>query len=229
MISACKSSIREATSKDPKIEDLEEKLARLEPWKQIAFMAMTLERMWPNFQRFSKETGFGDPSVPRAVLDTAWLWLAPGNHPENLDSLLSACQEQAPNTENFRSPLTSAALDAANAAEALVEALMDPESPQPMEVAALARETVDLWVQEGLKLDPNAPRFEEAVSDHALMRGEIGRQHEDSKILAEWTGTREGLVRELRARCADATPLDRSEGSPSTSSKARSANPPNRL
>ncbi|MGK3969345.1 DUF416 family protein [Sorangium sp. So ce118] len=42
----------------------------LEPWKRIAFMAQIAERMLPN-QRFSAETGFGDVSVLRNVLDTA--------------------------------------------------------------------------------------------------------------------------------------------------------------
>jgi uncharacterized protein YjaG (DUF416 family) len=177
-------------------------LRKLPPWKRIAFMAQIGERMLPNFQRFSAETGFGDVSVLRNALDTAWAWIESGRLLSNLAELREACEQQAPDTELFSSPYTSAALDAANVAALLLDALEQPDEAQPVDVASLARDTVDLFVQERMNLDPNAPGFEETILRHHLMQSELRHQREDLEALTRWSEDRESLGRELRAKFA---------------------------
>jgi hypothetical protein len=158
-----------------------------------------------NYQRFSAETGFGDVSILRNALDTAWTWIESGRLLGNLAELREACEQQAPDTEQFRSLYTSAALDAANVAAIILEALERPDEARPVDVASLARDTVDLFVQERMNLDPNAPGFEEAILRHNLMQSELRRQREDLEALTKWSGDRETAGRELRAKSAGRT------------------------
>ncbi len=181
-------------------EKLGESLQRLPAWKRIAFMAQVGERLLPNYERFSRETGFGDVSLLRSALDAAWTWIESGKLPDGLKILRGACERQAPHTEKFRSPYTSAALDAANVAAAVLDALGRPNEAQPVEVASLARDTVDLFVQELMNLDPNAPGFEEAILRHDLMQRELRRQREDLEALNKSSDERQTAGRELRAR-----------------------------
>jgi uncharacterized protein YjaG (DUF416 family) len=183
-------------------KELEVRLQRLAAWKRIAFMAQVGMRMLPNYERFSAETGFGDASVLRRTLDAAWSWVESGKPPSDLTTLREACEKQAPDTERFRSRYTSAALDAANAAVAILDAIERPDEARPEEVASLARDTIDLFVQELMDLDPNAPNFENAVLRHDLMQRELRRQREDLETLATWLGERSTAGRELRGTWA---------------------------
>lgn len=183
-------------------ETLGRSLQKLAPWKQIAFMVQVGERMLPNYRHFSKETGFGNASILRHALNTVWIWIESGKQPDNLDDLRKACEQQAPDTEQFRSPYTSAALDAANATAAVLDALERPSEARPVDVASLARDTVDLFVQECIELDPNTLEFEEAILRHSLMQRELRRQREDLEALTKLSGTRQAACLEFRARSA---------------------------
>ena len=178
---------------------LERSLRKLPAWKQVAFMALLGARMLPNYRRFSAETGFGNVSVLEEAFDAAWTWIESGKSPANLTALLKACERQAPVTEDFSSPYTSAALDAANVAEATLDAIARPDQVHPTEVASLARDTVDLFVQELVALDPNAPSFQEAILRHPLMQRELRQQREDLETLGKWSSDRQRAARELRA------------------------------
>jgi uncharacterized protein len=107
-----------------------------------------------------------------------------------------------PNTEQFRSPYTSAALDAANAIAAVLYGLERPEEARPVEVASLARDTVDLFVQNLMSLDPNVTGFEEAILEHSLMQRELRRQREDLDALTGWSNDGSTAGSELRTRSA---------------------------
>lgn len=181
----------------------EEKLARslqnLAPWKRMAFMAQLGARMLPNYKRFSDETGFGDVSILRQAFDAAWRWIESDKAPNNLVELREACEQQAPDTERFRSPYTSAALDAANAAAGILDAIEHPDRMRLTEIASLARDTVDLFVQHLMGLDPNAPGFEEAILRHDLMQRELRCQRKDLEALEKWPGSRQAASHEFRA------------------------------
>lgn len=187
---------------------LRRSLQKLPPWKQIAFMVQVGERMLPNYSRFSAEAGFGDVSVLRNALDAAWTWIESGQLLDNVAELRDACDQQAPNTEQFHSPYTSAALDAANVAAIILDALEQPDEARPVDVASLARDTVDLFIQEHMNLDPNAPGFEETILRHHLMQTELRHQREALEALTKLFGDRETAGRELRAKF-----VDRIEGS----------------
>lgn len=184
---------------------LRQSLTRLDPWKRVAFMALSCERMVPNYDRFSAGSGFGDPQVLRRGIDAAWSWMESAQVPDDLKSVRAQVEQQAPNTEDFSSPFTSAALDAANAVASLLDAIDELDSADPVEVASLARDTVDLYVQEIENWDPNDRNLEDAIRCHPLMQAELRRQRNDLDYLEHWTGSQRDAARQLRARGGDVT------------------------
>jgi uncharacterized protein YjaG (DUF416 family) len=163
---------------------LERSLRKLPAWKQVAFMALLGARMIPNYRRFSAETVFGNVSVLEEAFDAAWTWIESGKSPANLTALLKACERQAPDTEDFSSPYTSAALDAASVAEITLDAIERPDQVRLTEAATLARDTVDMFVRVLLDLDSNALGLEEALR-HPLMQRELRQQREDMEMLPQ--------------------------------------------
>lgn len=181
---------------------LRQSLARLDPWKRVAFMALCCERMVPNYNHFTADSGFGDSLALRRGVDAAWSWLESNRAPDHLKAVRERVEQQVPDTEGFSSPFTSAALDAANAVASMLDAVSQPEGADAVEVASLARDTVDLYVQEIENLDPNDLGLEEAIRRHPLMQAELLRQREDLAYLERWSGARADAVRQLRARAS---------------------------
>jgi uncharacterized protein YjaG (DUF416 family) len=176
-------------------QGLSDALANMPEWKQIAFMLMCCGRMIPNYERFSADSGFGDATVLRHAAGIAWAAVESGDTPDHLDELRAACDSQAPKTEDFVSRYTSAALDAANATATVLDAIEAPNTAYGVEVARLARDTVDLYLQECLSLNPKHPSFEDELSQHPLMQAELRNQKRDLDTLREWSGTRQEFSR----------------------------------
>ncbi len=53
-------------------ESLEEELEKLPPLHRIAFAASGCEGLLPNYNAFSREENWGDPSILRKALDEVW-------------------------------------------------------------------------------------------------------------------------------------------------------------
>lgn len=179
-------------------DQMRQSLSQLESWKQIAFMALCCERMVPNYEQFAAETSFGDPLVLRLGLGAAWSWLVTRQVPDHLNTVRMAVEQQTPDTTNFASPFTSAALDAVNAVACLLDALVNPEIADPVEVAVLSYDTVDIYVQEIEDLDPREDGFEDRILSHPLMQKELRRQREDLSYLEHWNGSQIDGARLLR-------------------------------
>jgi uncharacterized protein YjaG (DUF416 family) len=161
-------------------------LANVPSWKRLAFMALVCERMIPNFERFSAETAFGDPRVLRHALDAAWTFIRTATVENNLEELKLACEKQAPDTEQFGSVFTSSALDAANAISTLLDAISDDTVELAVDVAELARDTVDMFVQRTEAPDPASVSLEHAILAHPLMQRELAHQRQDLSTVLRW-------------------------------------------
>lgn len=177
-------------------------LATLPGWKQVIFMLLCCERMLPNYVRFSQETGFGNVSVLRDALDAAWVWVESGQLPKDLDALRRACERQAPNTEDFGSQYTSAAVDAANAAATVLDAVESPSAAASLalNLVALAYDTIDMFVESMRDLAPTSPTFEQTILADPLMQNESRCQREDLAELAACDESRHTVVRQMRER-----------------------------
>lgn len=157
--------------------------ANLPHWKRIAFMAACCERMLPNYETFNRQTGCGDPKVLRRALNAAWAWVETGSLSTNLRELIADADGQAPSKDAFGFTYTSAALDAANGIAETLESISDRSEHRVFAVASLARDTVDLFVQQHEKLCPSDPGFEDRIRASALMQAELRAQEHSFQAL----------------------------------------------
>lgn len=163
-------------------------LAALDLRSSVAFALSCAERLLPNYRAFVREHSWGDARPLRNALDGAWAWLrGDGLGADGLAALSDACATEAPDTENFDSLLVSPALDAANAASLVADLIITGDKAKAAEVAVLALDTVDMYVQEIAEIPANAPDLEDRIRLHPLMQREISRQLEDIRLLTmQW-------------------------------------------
>jgi uncharacterized protein len=156
------------------------RLERLDHRRQVAFALSCAERMQPNYRAFQREHRWGDEMVLRAVIDLGWHWLdGESVDEEALSQLGTACEQQAPDTEDFQSRTVSPALDAAMAASAVVALIETQDVAKAVEAASLSRDTVDMFVQELDEMPANAANLEDRIRLHPLMQAELERQSDD--------------------------------------------------
>jgi len=115
-----------------------------------------------------------------------------------LRDLAQACEEAAPDTEQFDSLYTSAALDAASA---LVETLLccdDGLAARGARVATSAIDTIDMYIQMRDHLAPLGEAMEELIARDPLMARELAKQAEDLAELASMKELTPDFINTLR-------------------------------
>ena len=79
------------------------RLARLESWQHVTFMACLCERMYSNYAVFCQQTGFSDGQIYRRILDLIWETLTVKDAKVNFDSQLEKLEEATSFSRRFRS------------------------------------------------------------------------------------------------------------------------------
>ena len=160
------------------------RLGRLDHRRQVAFALSCAERMQPNYGAFHRDHHWGDATVLRAGIDLGWRWLdGESVDADALSQIGAACEQQAPDTEEFQSRTVSPALDAAIAVSAVIALIKTREVAKAVEAASLSRDTVDMFVQELENMPPDAPNLEDRIRLHSLMQAELERQSSDLAAL----------------------------------------------
>ncbi len=77
------------------------RLEKLESWQHLTFMASLCERMYPNYQMFCLESGFGEPQIYRKILDLVWETLVIKDAKVNFDSQLEKLEEAIPSSDDY--------------------------------------------------------------------------------------------------------------------------------
>lgn len=150
----------------------------------MAFAASCCERLIPNYQAFVQKEKWGDYDLLRSALDKVWSFLAE----EKIEKaqtlkIIETCEEIVPDTENFSSTFTSAALDAATAIIATLEACISPDLSNIVSVASTAIDTLDMYLQEKLDIDPSDPELDTKIYTNSLMVAEMEKQYQDLNFL----------------------------------------------
>lgn len=155
-------------------------LQNLDNWRAAVFAASICERMMPPYREFARSCAFDDAPL-RTALDAAWEAICAGVlfTEAQVARLEHLCDESAPDTEEFIHPLTSVALNTAVAVKLLVKYLAEQDLDYVVDIASLARDSIDLYVQEGDLLNPENQRREEQIAGHPLMQLELQRQAQD--------------------------------------------------
>src|SRR4051812_43018516 len=119
-----------------------QEIAALPPSHRIVFAASCSERLIPNYAAFSRMEGWGDTGVLLHALNAAWDHIAGMSLSEpRVRELLAACERIAPDTEDFSSIYTSAALDATTAIIATLECCLAGDIQSAAHAAQSARDT----------------------------------------------------------------------------------------
>lgn len=147
-----------------------QRLQRLEPRRQQAFMAALCERLLPNYALYAQTAGHGDPQGLRAVLDLVWEQLT-------VKGARIDFERQAEKLAALEPPAADDSFGARRATEAVValSALLDTlqgEAPEAvLEVSKASRGGVRAFIEltEGEEDDQ---RLAALVREHPLMADE---------------------------------------------------------
>jgi uncharacterized protein len=178
-------------------------LVGLAPQQRLAFGLACSERLYPNYVAFAREQSWGEPESLRAALDLAWdAVLGQPASPESVRELKKKVEDAEPDTEDFGTILVSSALDAAATAGLVLRLLEADDLDFAVEIASLARDTVDMYVQAIEHLDPSDTALEKRILLHRLMQEELRRQRDDLRMLATipWTPAE---ARRMKDACRD--------------------------
>lgn len=171
-------------------EELREGLSVLPRRAQLAFLLSCTERLFPNYQAFVRRHRWGDPGALEQALELGWGAFEGNLVPEEeLHLALQRCERASPNTEDFDSELVSPALDAAVSAALVLEFVVEADPDKVVEAASLARDTVDMYVQEVEPYSASDPGLEQQIANHTMMKRELARQKADMRLLSavDWT------------------------------------------
>jgi hypothetical protein len=147
-----------------------------------------LKRMALRFRRFARDEHCRGSSVIAMVC--SWIEMdLEGYKIGEVPIDNSILDSIAPDTETHLSRYTSSALDTVNAASMMLDFLKNRDVSIIKEVSSLARDSVDLLVQETISPDLTGGALENAVENHPLMQEEISLQKYLWTIAGEVAGS----------------------------------------
>ncbi len=153
---------------------LEHELARLTPAHRLVFSAACCERAIRNFEIYARTTVSRDGAAVRQVLDEIWDHIVGIRATLDVEVLRQVCVEQVPPAHD-QHPLASAAADAVQMVDLLLEQVMDPRPGLSREIAQWAEATIDGHLQTAEGTNTNL----ELIPMATLMQRELSRQGED--------------------------------------------------
>ncbi|HEY4144744.1 DUF416 family protein [Pinirhizobacter sp.] len=150
---------------------------------RLAFGVCLFERALSGFLQFQSETGSIGGGELRAALAQCWSTLETGVVPVNLFVSVAACEKVMPDSEDHSSAYTSAAIDAVNIACNLLTYIEQRDLVLVIESVQSRRDTLYLFIQNAMDLDPPDEGFEERMANHPLLKEELRLLHDDIAFL----------------------------------------------
>ncbi|MER2497684.1 DUF416 family protein [Vibrio neptunius] len=164
---------------------LQLRLEKLEPWKQITFMACLCERMYPNYAMFCDSTEFAEPRIYRDILDSIWEQLTVKSAKVSYERQLEKLEEIIPSSEDFDFYGVYPAIDACIGLSTLLHGLLDRDdlfesmqkvSQQSVQTVAQLEEA-----QTGLEVTNGNQKDNEAVCEEWDVQWAIFRPLKDAQ------------------------------------------------
>jgi uncharacterized protein len=167
--------------------------------RRLLFGASCCERLLPNYVTFKNDTGWGNVAPLRSALDVIWSSVAGESHSnKDILDMISACEDVAPDSDNFTSLYVSFAQDACFSICGMLDFLSGSDSEKVVQAATYAVSSVDLFVQEIENMDSTDPNLEDKILHHPLMQQELEKQQADIKSLALAPVIDAGFLAEIR-------------------------------
>lgn len=161
-------------------------LSNLSYLHQIVFAASCCERLLPNYLEFEKDEKWGDFKLLRSSLNSIWEMVKNKTiDVKEAKELAEKCVSVIPDSENFSSQFTSAAIDAGTCVYETLMFCVDRSIQRILDVSTLSLDTVDMYLQDLLKIDYSERDFEKKINEHPLMLQEKETQLNDIRTLKE--------------------------------------------
>lgn len=154
------------------------------PQKQMAFAYSACYRMFPNYQHFYRTQMWGDEYCLIEALEIIQKFILAEMVEFDKAKLLSAIDNNTPNSDNFSNAFSTYAQEAALATYYTVNNLLNVNVEELSWPLVISRDTVDGYIIniEGYKYDEE---FESKVNNHWMMQREILKQESDFAYLDE--------------------------------------------
>lgn len=170
------------------LNNIKNQLEKLSNKHRLVFAASCCERLIPNYKIFSEEVKWGDYPFLRNCLDVIWKYILDDEINEtDIIELMNDFDLIIPDTEDFESILTSAALDASCAVRQTLECCLKSNLQQLVEIASFAHDTLYMYIQVKESFDYNDPDFSKKIYSNSLMVKEIKKQISDLDYLSKLT------------------------------------------
>lgn len=145
---------------------------------RVLFGVAICQRLFPNYVAFQNEQGWGDLRVLQEGIDLIRQYLLKDGlfDDAEIGDLIDQLDVVTPDTEQFSGVLTSFALDAANSVYCTLNFLRDKNINNILDVSSFAIDTVDLFLQEVLRLRSNDPKRQEKIETSEFMQTEKNKQ-----------------------------------------------------
>lgn len=182
------------------IEALQARLSRMDSTAALAFCTLICYRLLPNYEFFSRESGFGNISDLKSAADFSFQSIGSENEMdiETISSFIERIESQTPDTEQFRSLYVSFALDACVAALETLEFIRDKDWQHVIAVSTSSTDTVHAFVQEKFAIEYEDIDYEAKMLTNPLVEEEVAFQERLIETLAQAAITKEELF-DLRA------------------------------
>jgi len=179
---------------------LRARLEKLVSGKQLAFGAVTCERLLPNYAAFQKDTGWGDVALLRKALD--FVWSSIGS--ESIDarrarSITTSIEAVTPDSEDYETVYADLAQDACLCVLNLLGFLSEKDVDKIIYAVTYAADSVDLYVQEIENMAPNDPELEQKILNHRLMQRELAQQEKNLADIEQASALSPDFLNALKA------------------------------
>src|SRR5262245_2008320 len=118
------------TDFDRVIDELTGRVASLDRRRQAAFFAACGEALFPLYERFTRETGWGDVKTLRKGLDIAWRYAEDGTS-KDVEELLRDLESATPHADDFDNLISTYAQDAIICVDTALRATSSKEKVEP--------------------------------------------------------------------------------------------------
>ncbi|MGB3510996.1 MAG: DUF416 family protein [Microcoleaceae cyanobacterium] len=179
-------------------EYLETELEKLPPLHRIAFAASGCERLLPNYNAFSREENWGDPSILTKTLDEIWQII--GGKPLNVATIEqlkfdTTSNDIVPHSEDFAG-YCGIAQEACSTIYYTLDACINPTTNTIIKVAEYLAAGIELF--QDWNIDMDAPEYIEIIARHPFAIREMEKQNEDLQRLKETETLEAELLEWLR-------------------------------
>lgn len=164
---------------------------------RVAFSAACCERAVANFESYAKDANVRDSGAVRQTLDETWAFISHQRAVLDVLVLREACETQLPPTRDNHA-LASAAADAIQMLDLLLQQVTDPQAELSARIAGWAQASIDGYLQMGSSRVSDLDALESAD----LMQRELSRQAADLEWLKNQLTLDSSALEFLRSRAA---------------------------